>query len=98
MCGEALVFVIVGNSTGINDTQENNFEPNIYPNPSKDYLNIEVNELVHGVIYSLTGRTVVQFTGVGHFKVSTKDIENGCYSVRIVSKNKTYLSKIIIQK
>lgn len=71
----------------------------VYPNPAKGFINVELPENLKGtgIIYSMTGNTVVEFTGIGHFQVKTSSINPGFYNIRIVSNNKVYLSKIIIQ-
>ncbi len=72
---------------------------NVYPNPAKGFINVELPDNIEGIgtIYSMMGNTVKEFTGSGHFKVKTSSIDPGCYGIRIVSNNKIYLSKIIIQ-
>jgi endonuclease I len=74
-------------------------ELKIYPNPAKDYIQIESpsNEEVTGSITSVSGKVVATFEGQGIFKVYIKNIDSGFYGVRIVANDKVYQSKIVIQ-
>lgn len=77
----------------------NRTELNIYPNPAKGFINVELPDNLEaaGIIFSITGNIVAEFSGSGHFQVKTASIDPGLYNIRIVSNNKVYLSKIIIQ-
>jgi hypothetical protein len=100
MCDEALVFITVDESTLIDYHEtSSNIQPNLYPNPATDYVIIEMpdNTEANGVLYSMMGSKVAEFSGKGKITVKTSDLDSGCYCVRIVSKEKVYQSKIIIQ-
>jgi hypothetical protein len=74
-------------------------EIKVYPNPVKDYLHVVLpdNAEANGVLYSMTGNKVAEFSGKGKITVQTLNVDSGCYGVRIVYNNKVYQSKIIIQ-
>ncbi len=78
----------------------NGRELRFYPNPAKGFINVELpdNSEAAGIIFSITGNIVAEFSGSGHFQVKTVSIDPGLYSIRIVSNNKVYLSKIVIQE
>jgi hypothetical protein len=63
-----------------------------YPNPTKDFLHIELTNELSGKITDLTGKTLM--------KVNTKDVDvsslsAGIYLLDIVSDDKRYVSKIV---
>jgi hypothetical protein len=74
-----------------------NFESHIittYPNPTKDFLHIDLEKEFSGSIYDITGKTLMN--------VNTKDVDvsslsAGIYLLDITSEGKHYVSKIVKQ-
>jgi endonuclease I len=74
-------------------------ELKIYPNPASDYLHVVLpdDEEGTGVLYSMTGVKVMEFSGRGHLKLQIDNVDSGCYGIRIVSNKKVYQSKVVVQ-
>ena len=65
-----------------------------YPNPMQNILHIEIEKEFTGTIFDITGKTLMT--------INTKDIDvsslkAGIYLLEIVSEEKSYTKKIIIQ-
>jgi len=74
---------------------------NIYPNPTKDDINIESNiPIVSVKITDLFGRSFLKReVNDANFRISTKDINNGTYIFELkLSDGDTFIEKVIVQK
>ncbi|HEX7414114.1 MAG TPA: LamG-like jellyroll fold domain-containing protein [Bacteroidia bacterium] len=80
----------------------NNIGVNIYPNPAKEMLNVELgikNETATIEVYNMLGACVKQFiTHNSSFIINVADLANGMYSILVSQKDKVYTSKLIIEK
>ena len=76
-----------------------NQELSIYPNPSKDFLNISSeNRLFSASIYSCTGEKLNSFFPLDNeIKLSTVNLPNGLYIIEAVTKTERIVKKILIQ-
>ena len=76
---------------------------NIYPNPTKDDINIELplNELTSFdvSVYSVTGKLVYKNTqfNVNKLVINTANWDKGIYFIQLISNNQTITEKIIKQ-
>jgi len=96
----------IGEEIGINDLlSEHNV--NIYPNPAKAELNIEVNALkqntVEVSVLNLLGQTVIheKFNlnqGINSNQIKLQDLQGGLYIIRLQSGEDTFMTKIVIEK
>ena len=71
-------------------------EIRVYPNPAKDFVNIELGKQdAHGKLYSLSGEKVKEFEEQN--RVSVQNLNPGVYVISIATDSKVYNSKLIIQ-
>jgi hypothetical protein len=97
-------------STGVNSINNDN-SISVYPNPSSDIANIvvkgneftQLNATLH--LYDVLGNKIncnyrTEFNGNDGLKfvMDTREIPNGFYFVSVEDGNKTYNSKVILQK
>lgn len=70
----------------------------IYPNPARDYIQIETEDedLIHIEIYSMDGRLQVEDNFFGNTKISTDGLSNGMYIVRMKASNGSMSTKKIM--
>jgi Secretion system C-terminal sorting domain len=87
---------IYSNPTSINELNTNNYS--IYPNPTSNQLNIEINEV--GVreinIIDITGKTVKTFT-LNFNTINVSDLQKGIYFIKFIGDEKTITKKFIKQ-
>ena len=90
-------------TTSLLGTDEANINPlesiKIYPNPAKDYLNIELPKEVKNFkleITDLAGRTILNHDN--QTKINVSGLINGTYLCTIKANDKTAVRKIIIAK
>ena len=89
-------------STGVNNpiTQSINSGIGIYPNTSKGYINIELNnnEIVKQArVLNYKGRTVYQ-EYAPQKQLNIQDLENGAYLVLLITNKRQYLKKFLLMK
>lgn len=79
--------------TGISNKKENKVLK-IYPNPSQDFIKIDLNEsFVTGSIYNVSGQLIKSIAHDNFVNIS--DFEKGIYFVKVISKNGIYTGKFI---
>lgn len=81
---------------------------NIYPNPADNFVNIETNniekaQIITTNIYDIEGRLMLSKKsqiqkGTNNINLSTKNIPNGQYLIRLIAKNQTLSTKKLIIK
>ena len=82
----------------VNSLENINNNLNIYPNPAKDYFN--VNKYVNKIeIYDISGRKITQKIITENQKIYRNNIANGLYIYRLFSKKNTEINsgKIILE-
>tara|TARA_R110002096_G_scaffold115365_2_gene249901 strand:- start:120695 stop:121018 length:324 start_codon:yes stop_codon:yes gene_type:complete len=86
----------------VKDNVPDTFNVSVYPNPVKDYLNIEINNLSSGIaeIYDLNGKLLgITEIRTGYGILSTSELSNGLYVVKISGTNgKSAVQKILVNK
>lgn len=84
-------------ATGLSKTTENTFE--VYPNPVKDNLRINLNSSVEGSlvqIYSLLGSKMMEKTVSGiEINIPVANLSNGVYYVTVKTGNNTSVCKFV---
>ena len=88
---------IVITNTSIESLLENSFVK-VYPNPAKDYINIEIAESNYDgmlTLIDLTGKLVYKAIFNKQQIVPINDLNNGIYLVKIEVNNQIYYSKFI---
>lgn len=68
----------------------------IYPNPAKDYINLELPEGSEFRISSINGRQLSDFKVFdGKETINLSDLENGVYFIQIISNGESFIKKFI---
>jgi PKD repeat protein len=82
-------------SLSVNDDILSPFK--IYPNPTKDIINIEVGntENYSVTLYSILGQKVKSFDKIINNRISLSEIERGTYFLEISSRNTSQIKKVI---
>lgn len=80
-----------------NDLNTNNvaFDVNIYPNPVRDLLNVELAENATYSVMDLNGRIIESGRENGRFQVNTTEWDSGVYFLEIVSNGQKVNKKIV---
>jgi hypothetical protein len=79
---------------GIEEVGQSTQEITIYPNPSKDYINISVenDEIENVQIYNLTGKLVKQEKSN---KININDLPTGMYIIKVETDSGNCIKKVI---
>jgi hypothetical protein len=71
----------------------------IYPNPAKDYLTIDSQELLHFEILDQTGRSILQLEGVeGRQDVSLEALPAGLYFMVLRKDKQQHIRKLLVDQ
>ena len=96
---EATVTINLNNTTDFNDIESQNF--NLYPNPARDFVNIEIQEnenkntLVE--IVNVNGQVIYSETiNNNSQRINLSDYSPGIYHVRVISSAKRIVKKLVI--
>ncbi len=73
---------------------ESNVKANIYPNPTKDVVNIECEGMTNVKVFSMDGKLVKVF-GVNGSQCKIDDLESGIYLIMIETDRGASLKKIV---
>lgn len=78
----------------------NEVQFNVYPNPAKDYLIIELSEgdCANGVLYNLNGAIIKIFEMHGTDNLSLSGIKAGIYILQIATEKHVFKTKLVISK
>ncbi len=86
--------------TGLSDTkEEDGFE--IYPNPTKDRINIEAqSEIISVQVYDMKGQLIKQFEDLNakSFSVPLNDIQAGIYLLNVKTRNSSLQKPVILMQ
>lgn len=75
-------------------------EGNVYPNPAKDFvvLNLnESNEPANFELIDILGKTVTQHTFSGQTKVYVNELQKGVYIYKLTQNGKVFSGKLIVE-
>lgn len=86
-------------TVGISSTITNN-EISLYPNPAKDYINIEIGDNENAVlrIFDILGTTVRTSKIKSRANIDIADLPEGMYIFRLYTNKKTIDKKVIINR
>jgi len=94
-----------GGNTGINKSELEESKINVFPNPAKDFIAIQLNQLTKNNIdvelYDLTGRLLqktVLFQGSTIVNFDTRTLYEGTYLIKIIDNGNVVTKKITISK
>lgn len=94
-----------GGNTGINKSEIDETTINVFPNPAKDFIAIQLNHLTKNNIdvelYDLTGRLLqktVLFQGSTIVNFDTRTLYEGTYLIKIIDNGNVVSKKIMISK
>ncbi len=85
-------------SLGIKENNLQNNNINVYPNPSKDLINIKISDKIENIkIYNFIGQIVFdEIINDNSVQINTSNYKPGIYFITIKTKNKLINKKIII--
>ncbi len=89
----------IGDACNNSSTEEIKFSIYVYPNPAKDKLNIEINNVneYHIEIHDFSGKNIYNTESKKSNKIIDLDkFSDGIYTIKIFSKEINYISKLII--
>ena len=86
--------------TSINIEEANKNKFKIYPNPAKNYINIELDAsnqktIIH--IYDITGKLVYESSFIASKRINTTDFNKGMYIVKVINNNSIKQKSIVIE-
>lgn len=87
----------VPSGVGINENSFSNSIFKLYPNPTNDIFNIELNEPVNLKIFSTTGALVYErvYNELGNFQLDISQLPNGIYNLRTESSREVSNTKLM---
>ncbi len=100
LCSDIMCDSIIINNSGIKESDKNNFNLIIYPNPVIDNLNIELNsESINEFIFDISnvlgqhvkGNTIILNKGKHNIVWSIGDLPKGIYILTITSADKKFV-------
>lgn len=96
-CGIASDFIEL-NAGFIGD--QNNSRVTMYPNPVKDFVNIQQNDITKISVYDSYGQLVMrkEYNFDSHVTLDFSSLESSIYIIEIITLDKTYVERISIVK
>jgi hypothetical protein len=77
---------------------ENELTARIYPNPTKQFLNVELNAESRVSVYDLTGKLWIEEGGVMKVELDLSGLNGGIYLVKVESENQVLVKKVLLEK
>ena len=98
--------VLKSSTAGINNLNSSDSTVKIYPNPTKDFLNIDLSSKNAGLtvfsIYSQEGKLLDQlrynYNGTSPLKIDTRKYSNGFYLLKVISNGFTITKRFCVSK
>ena len=84
-------------NVGMVSVEENHTTIDIYPNPAKDNLILNVNADFNYSIFNSMGQEVMTGTSNGEVRLNVSNLAKGIYVVRIVTQNENRIQKVIVE-
>ncbi|MEI6821168.1 MAG: Ig-like domain-containing protein [Bacteroidota bacterium] len=98
--GSLATIVLTTSSAGISENQ-NNQNVQIFPNPAKDKLNIEVSENSKVQMFDINGKQIVLETTVYANQlqsINVSNLANGVYMIKVINDKFVRVQKVVINK
>jgi hypothetical protein len=99
MKGSLMIRPALGGDYEVPEDIPQNLRLVLYPNPSKDVINIEnldIDTCKEILIFDMTGRLMKHFTN--ELSLDVNDLPIGLYMMRVVSDSKVYTEKFMISR
>ena len=99
MKGSLMIRPALGGDYDLPEDTPQNSRLRLYPNPSKDVINIgdlEAETCKEIMIFDMTGRLMKHFTN--ELSLDVNDLPTGLYMMRVVSDSKVYTEKFMISR
>lgn len=93
-CGRVDALAAVNAVEAYDGLDEGNVKASIYPNPTKDVVNIECEGMTNVKVFSMDGKLVKVF-GVNGSQCKIDDLESGIYLIMIETDRGASLKKIV---
>lgn len=77
---------------------ENELTAKIYPNPTKGFLNVELNAESRVSVYDLTGKLWLEEVGVMKAELDLSGLNGGVYLVKMESVNQVLVKKVLLER
>ena len=78
---------------------ENNISAIIYPNPASERLNISAEDLTNISVYTMLGQKVVDVNlNTDEYTLDVKDLDNGVYMLKVLSRKGAFTRRVCISK
>jgi len=87
-------------TTGISNISKNSNLVSLYPNPSKDYINLSIDDAIMNEVevYNVAGQKVYSsMPNTGSTKLNVKGFANGMYTVKIKTKDNMYTKQFVVK-
>ena len=85
------------NVTDITSVEESNIAFNVYPNPAKGMLNINVQANYQYELFNNMGQRITTGNGFGLKQINVNGLAKGIYVLRITTGNQTEIQKVTIE-
>lgn len=86
---------------GARTTLANEVMVNVYPNPSSDVMNVVLSENASAELMDINGKVVLTLSNLNAFQkyeISTQNLANGVYSLRVYNENMVSVKKVSVKK
>jgi len=93
-CGRVDALAAVDAVEAYDGLDERNVKANIYPNPTKDVVNIECEGMTDVKVFSMDGK-LVKVLGVNGSQCHIDDLESGIYLIKIETDRGALLKKVV---
>ncbi len=92
---ERFILHIEKSALSVNNINKENI--NIYPNPANDYIYVIADANASYKISNITGKIILSGNLDGDKKISTSELSKGVYFIKVDTKNKISVKRIVIQ-